>query len=124
MSRDDVTVDGDPPGSPAGLSCPNCSGPLFDLSDEGLLRYRCRVGHAWTEESLRVEQEDRVENALYTALQALEEKASVQHRIAEMASNRGSSRVAQKARGSAHDALRSAALVRELLTGRPGGGTS
>jgi two-component system, chemotaxis family, protein-glutamate methylesterase/glutaminase len=113
--------DADPPGPPAGLSCPDCSGPLFDLSEEHLLRYRCRVGHAWSEESLRAEQDDRVENALYAALQALEEKASLQRRIADVAARRGSDRVVTRSRSAAGEALSSAAVVRELLGDRRGG---
>lgn len=110
-------ADTDPPGSPAGLSCPDCSGPLFDLSEPDLLQYRCRVGHAWTEESLRAEQDNRTENALYAALQALEEKAALQHRVAASATARNSTRVAERARESAHEALREASVVRELVTG-------
>lgn len=112
----------DPPGPPAGLSCPDCSGPLFDLSEQHLLHYRCRVGHSWTEESLHAEQEGRVEDALYAALQALEEKAALQHRIAASAAARNSTRLVTRARDSAHDALRAASQVRGLLTEPAGDG--
>jgi two-component system, chemotaxis family, protein-glutamate methylesterase/glutaminase len=115
----DDLVDTDPPGPPAGLSCPDCSGPMFDLSEEQLLHYRCRVGHSWSEESLRAEQDGRVEKALYAALQALEEKASLQHRIAATAAARNSSRVVDRAQEAAHEALRSASLVRGLLAEPP-----
>lgn len=117
-------TEGDPPGPPAGLSCPDCSGPLFDLGDTQLLHYRCRVGHAWSEDSLRAEQEDRVEKALYMALQALEEKAALQHRVAAAATTRGSVRVAGRARESAHEALASATLLRNLLSDPKEGGVS
>ncbi|GAA4940513.1 two-component system chemotaxis response regulator CheB [Actinomycetospora succinea] len=125
VARNDTTevARSDPPGPPAGLSCPDCSGPLFDLSERHLLHYRCRVGHSWTEESLHVEQNGRVEDALYAALQALEEKAALQHRIAATAAARNSSRVVTRARETAHDALRAASLVRALLV-EPAGRTS
>jgi two-component system, chemotaxis family, protein-glutamate methylesterase/glutaminase len=117
VAADSATVlaGAEPPGPPAGLTCPDCSGPLYDLSEDGLLHYRCRVGHAWSQESLWAEQEDRVERALCTALQALEEKASVHHRIAETAKGRGAHRVLDRARDAAHQALASAELVRDLL---------
>lgn len=114
----------EPPGPPSGLTCPDCSGPLYDLSEQHLLHYRCRVGHAWSEESLRTQQDDRVERALYTALQALEEKAAVQHRIMGSATARGSTRVADTARDAAHQALASAELVRGLLSDRSEGEVS
>lgn len=107
-----------PPGPPAGLVCPDCSGPLFDLSEDNLLRYRCRVGHAWSEQSLSSVQDDGIERALFTALQALEGKADLQHRIARSASDRGSARIAERAREAAHQALQSASLVRDLLADR------
>ncbi|MCD2194702.1 chemotaxis protein CheB [Actinomycetospora endophytica] len=113
-----AVAESDPPGPPSGLTCPDCSGPLFDLSEEQFLHYRCRVGHAWSEESLRAEQDNRVERALYTALQALEEKSALQHRIAATAGAAGSGRVASRARETAHDAMASAALVRDLLSNR------
>ena len=105
-----------PPGPPAGLVCPECSGPLFDLSEDRFLRYRCRIGHAWSERSLGYEQDHGIERALTTALQALEDKADLQHRVAAAAGRRGSDMVASRARRSAHDALASAKMVRELLT--------
>jgi two-component system chemotaxis response regulator CheB len=110
----------EPPGPPAGLVCPECSGPLYDLSEDNFLRYRCRIGHAWSERSLSHEQDAGIERALATALQALEDKADLQHRVAASASKRGSDLVAARARRSAHDALASAKMVRELLTGDDG----
>ncbi|MFC5137690.1 chemotaxis protein CheB [Actinomycetospora rhizophila] len=109
-----------PPGPPAGLVCPDCSGPLFDLSEGNLLRYR-RVGHAWSEQSLSSVQEDGIERALFTALQALEDKADLQHRIARSAGDRGAARTAERARETAHQALHSAGLVRDLLADRRAG---
>lgn len=109
------------PGPAAGLVCPDCSGPLFDLSEGNLLRFRCRVGHAWSEQSLSSVQDTGIERALFTALQALEDKADLQHRIARAATERGSDRTAGRAREAAHQALQSAGLVRDLLADRKPG---
>ncbi|MDF2978905.1 MAG: hypothetical protein K0S40_3633 [Actinomycetospora sp.] len=113
-----------PDGPPAGLVCPDCSGPLYDLSEDNMLRYRCRVGHAWSEQSLSSQQDAGIERALFTALQALEDKADLQHRIARSSSTRGSTRFAARARETAHDALHSAALIRDLLADRKDGDTA
>ncbi|MCD2186918.1 chemotaxis protein CheB [Actinomycetospora soli] len=106
---------------PAGLSCPDCGGPLYETDEATLMRYRCRIGHAWSQESLRAGQTAAAEKALETALRALEEKAALHHRIARSADDRGSSRLAGRARQTAHDALASAAVVRDLLS-NPGDG--
>ncbi|PVZ13058.1 chemotaxis protein CheB [Actinomycetospora cinnamomea] len=113
-----------PPGPAAGLACPDCSGPLYDLSEDRMLRYRCRIGHAWSERSLSHEQDTGIERVLATALQALEDKADLQHRIATTAAERGSDLVAARAREAAHAAVVSAKMVRELLTSEEDEGTA
>lgn len=105
----------DPPGAAAGLSCPDCSGPLFDVSTGRDPRYRCRVGHAWSPESLAAEQDDVVERALYVALRALEDKVALAHRVATTAQAARAAGVASTSRRSAQEALRSATVLRRLL---------
>src|SRR5436190_21569072 len=40
------------PGDPAPFACPACGGTLWESPDESMLRFRCRVGHAFGAESL------------------------------------------------------------------------
>jgi hypothetical protein len=40
-------------GKPSVFACPECSGVLWELKEERLLRYRCRVGHSYTADSLK-----------------------------------------------------------------------
>ncbi|MBK1782985.1 chemotaxis protein CheB [Prauserella sp. ASG 168] len=69
-------------GVPSGFVCPDCSGSLLDL---GAGRYRCYVGHAWTEEALLRARGHELERALWTALRTLDEEASLARRMAERA---------------------------------------
>ncbi|MDL5159853.1 chemotaxis protein CheB [Actinomycetospora termitidis] len=121
VARGERLAESEPPGPAAGLSCPDCDGPLYDVGDPHVLRYRCRIGHAWSQDSLRAGQDTRAERALDTALRALEEKAALHHRIARHADGRGSSRTAERARQTARDALAAAAVVRDLIPSPQGG---
>ena len=38
----------DHPGEPSPYSCPECGGVLWELKNGELMRFRCRVGHAYT----------------------------------------------------------------------------
>ncbi len=106
------------PGEPSSYSCPDCGGTLWELTDNGLLRFRCRTGHAFSGESLIATQSDALEDALWVALRALEEKASLAHRMAKRLQNRSSSFSAQRLEQNAQDAEQSAALIRDLLLKR------
>jgi two-component system chemotaxis response regulator CheB len=69
-------------GKPSVFGCPDCGGVLWEIDQKGLLRFRCRVGHAYTADHLRAEQRFVVETALWAALRALEERASLYRRPA------------------------------------------
>jgi two-component system chemotaxis response regulator CheB len=103
------------PGVPSGFGCPDCAGALFEIKEGPLLRYRCRVGHAWSAESLLARQAAEVEGALWMALRSLEEKATLNTDLADRADGGGHGRVSAQFRTSAQEALDAAELVRRLI---------
>jgi two-component system chemotaxis response regulator CheB len=58
---------------PSAFMCPECSGSLWKLQDGPRVRFRCHVGHGFSLESLFQGQSERIEQALYNALQIIEE---------------------------------------------------
>ena len=79
---------GTPPknGPPAGLVCPECQGPLWEIRDGKILRYQCLVGHRYSLESMVVAQREELETALWIALRVLEERINLQRRLAAQSS--------------------------------------
>jgi two-component system chemotaxis response regulator CheB len=110
--------EGNHPGRPSGFSCPDCNGVLWQIKDGGLERYRCRVGHAWSPESLLTQQSEALEAALWVALRSLEERAALARRLAEPARRRGHAITATRFEEQAAEAQQAARLVRDLLLNR------
>jgi two-component system chemotaxis response regulator CheB len=84
------------PGHVSAFSCPDCGGVLWELKDGEFLRYRCRVGHAWTSEGLVARQSDILDDALWAALRALEESASLSRQLVDRHRARGHVRLAAR----------------------------
>ena len=73
-------------GTVSGFTCPECHGALWQIDDgAGVVRYRCRVGHTYAEDSLQESKSISIEAALWTALTALEEQAALTWRMARRA---------------------------------------
>lgn len=63
------------------ISCSSCGGPLWEIENSKVKRYRCHVGHAFTEEALLKDQSDSIEEALWISLRTLEEKRMLLNRM-------------------------------------------
>lgn len=61
-------------GEPSYYACPECHGVLLQMKDAAPLRFRCHTGHAYTLESLLSEMDDVIEDSLWNAIRALEER--------------------------------------------------
>jgi two-component system chemotaxis response regulator CheB len=109
------------PGTPSVYTCPECHGTLWELQEGELIRFRCRVGHAFSSESMMAEQSESLETALWTALRTLEESASFSRRLAARASAHHHHRVAARFLERATDQERHAAVLRDILQSTVGG---
>ncbi|MBA3823050.1 MAG: chemotaxis protein CheB [Ktedonobacterales bacterium] len=72
------------PGVLTALTCPECRGPLWEIHDGALVRFRCRVGHAYTAETMVDEQAASVEDTLWMAFNSLTERAQLLGQLAVM----------------------------------------
>ncbi|NUT55005.1 MAG: chemotaxis protein CheB [Thermoleophilia bacterium] len=103
-----------PEGPATGFTCPECSGAIWEVRDGDLVRYRCRVGHAYSEDAFVNGQRDSVEAAMWAALEMLEERVELLRRIAD---RHGSSnpRTRKRLQDTAESTLERAELIRRAL---------
>lgn len=104
-------------GEPSGFSCPDCHGVLWEIAEGELIRYRCRVGHAYSPQSLLASQSNNLEEALWIALRALEESAAMAERLQSRAAERGHPLSAQQFSNQAKDARHRARIIHDVLQG-------
>ncbi len=106
------------PGTPSGFGCPDCGGVLWELRDGEVTRFRCRVGHAWSPDSLLAEQAEQLEEALWIALRALQESGALARRLAERYQRQGQAAMRARFEQQAQDANSRAEVIRRVLLSR------
>lgn len=102
-------------GEPSQFACPECGGVLWEIDQEGMTRFRCRVGHAYTAKHLHAEQRQAIEAALWSALRALEESASLYRRMAGKPTLSNNSLTRRSYQERAENAEMNARTLREFL---------
>ncbi len=105
----------DRPGTPSPFACPECAGVLWELNEGGVLRFRCRTGHAYSVGTLLAEQAEAVEDALWSALRALEEKAALAKRMGIRARDRQQFYSAKHFEEQWQDLQQRATAIRQLI---------
>ncbi len=108
-------LDGRTEGKPSAFSCPDCHGVLWEISEGELVRYRCRVGHAYSPQSLLASQSENLEEALWIAMRALEENAAMAERLQARSAERGHTLSAQQFGSQAQDARSRAEVIHSVL---------
>ena len=101
-------------GTQVPFSCPDCGGPVWEIDAPGPRRYRCHVGHAFSQASMLRSQEETVEESLWVALRTLEERARLLDRLADTSR----SSLADGYRQQADETRTHAHRIRDLLATR------
>jgi two-component system chemotaxis response regulator CheB len=106
-------LEGGTPGSPSEIVCPICQGVLTEAhaGATDFEQYRCHVGHTFSVQSLVREQGESLERALWAAVRALEESATLSRRL----SNRQTSELRQRFHEKATTQTEQAELIRQIL---------
>ena len=96
------------------LTCPDCRGTIWEVRRGNSKDYRCRVGHAFSAKTMLAEHFAAQEKALYAAIVALQEGASLANRLADQFDPDFSDRLRQEAR----ERESQAETLRQLLDNR------
>lgn len=99
----------------AAFTCPECQGSLWESTEDELRRYRCRAGHAFSDDSLLTAQSEALEDALWTALRALEERVALSQRLVRRAEEYGDQAAARRFQMQAEVTEYRAGQIRQVL---------
>jgi two-component system chemotaxis response regulator CheB len=94
-------------GHPSRFACPECSGVLWQLKQTHPTRFRCHTGHAYTLRSLAFTHDENADEALWSAMRALQEREALLRAMAESGESDGDGRqgealIAQAERSHGH----------------------
>jgi two-component system chemotaxis response regulator CheB len=64
------------------FTCPECGGPLWQMSEQALVQFHCHVGHRYYGEELMAEQSEALEAALWSAVRIFREQAVLARQLA------------------------------------------
>lgn len=104
------------------LACPECGGALQEVLAGTFPRFRCRTGHIYSSGTLLETKSVELEGALYAALRALEEEASIAGRMVAKSRDAGATAAMRRFEQRQGDAAGRADLVRQALHSMGNGG--
>lgn len=109
-------------GVPSTYTCPECHGVLRRIEEGGRVRFRCHTGHGYTVESLIADMDHAIEDSLWSAVRALQEKVLLVRHLERHARESGDTearaayqQLAAHAQARA-DSVRSAVLQTEVAS--------
>jgi two-component system chemotaxis response regulator CheB len=105
-------LEGGEPGTPVDLVCPLCQGVLTEAQAGAVEHFRCHVGHTFSLESLVREHGEEMERALWAAVRALEEGATLSGRLASQEKNAA---MQKRFREKQETQAQQAHVIREIL---------
>lgn len=100
------------------FTCPECHGPLWEIEDGDMVRYRCHTGHAFTPEALMEAQSVDADEMLWGLLRAHQQRAEFVRRMAERETSRDRSEFAAQLRQRAKEYQADAEVIERILETR------
>lgn len=102
-------------GQIAVVSCPDCGGVLWQIDEGRVVRFQCHVGHAWTPDILLIQKTEELENALWSCVRMLTEKAILTRQRGTQVRQNGDEARANQIDEQAELDERNIKLIRDLI---------
>ena len=99
-------------GSLSPYTCPECHGTLLELTNDGIMRFRCHTGHAYTVNSLLSEVSGSIEETLWSTVRAIEEQMLLLRHAADHLRAAGDDAAVDQLLLQAREAEQQAELIR------------
>jgi two-component system chemotaxis response regulator CheB len=101
-------------------ACPDCGGGLWKISKGGegqgkVDRYRCHIGHSYSEKDLVIKQEEIFESTLWTALRIMEERRNLLMKMQNDHAKKGLATLAKSYKEKADDIQVHVDKMKEVL---------
>ncbi|RWB57081.1 chemotaxis protein CheB [Mesorhizobium sp.] len=100
------------------FTCPECHGPLWEIEDGDMLRYRCHTGHAFTADAVMEAQAIEADEILWSLLRSHQQRAEFARRMAERQKTQHRSELASEFGKRAKEYEADAALIERILESR------
>lgn len=97
------------------FTCPDCGGTLWQAELNGLLSFRCHVGHTWGWEALAQYKSDQLESALWASVRLLVERATLNRQVSAHAREVGVPEQSERFDEQAERDQQYAKLIRDLI---------
>ncbi|WP_184701791.1 chemotaxis protein CheB [Aminobacter aganoensis] len=98
--------------------CPECHGPLWEIEDGDMVRYRCHTGHAFTSEAMLEAQSVEVDEMLWSLLRAHQQRAEFTRRMAQRESKKNLPALAAQLAARAQEYTDDARVIERILESR------
>lgn len=106
-------------GTPAGLTCPECSGPIFEIKDSSIVRFRCQVGHSYSAQAMLAGRLESLEADLWHLVSSSEESRKLSLLMAKQARKERLFAVAEDFERTARGCQAQSKAIQKLLTKMP-----
>ena len=104
-----------PLGEQSVYTCPDCGGNLWNITHDNVSRYRCHIGHSYSENDLIVKQASQLESTLWVALRMMEDRKNLLGKLGRDSRKRGAITIATAHEEKERELQRHIEKLKEIL---------